>query len=100
MADNAEANAEGKSVRVRRELEGGINEAVELPMPAVLTIQYGINQPRYASLKGIMQAKKKPVDQKKLADLGVHRLVVPSVLYFSDTADALARFGDTIIAKA
>ena len=37
---------------------------------------------------------------KRMADLGVHRLVVPSVLYFSDTADALARFGDTIIAKA
>ena len=43
----------------RRELEGGINEAWSWPMPAVLTIQFGINQPRYASLKGIMAAKKK-----------------------------------------
>src|SRR6266850_2598041 len=54
-----EASGDGKSLKVRRELEGGINETVELGMPAVLTIQFGINQPRYASLKGIMAAKKK-----------------------------------------
>lgn len=42
-----------------------------------------------------------PLDEvRRMADLGVHRIVVPSVLYFADTADALARFGDTIIAKA
>jgi len=50
---------DAKTLRVKRELEGGINETVELSMPAVLTIQFGINQPRYASLKGIMAAKKK-----------------------------------------
>ena len=54
-----EANPDAKSVHARRELEGGINETVEMPLPAVLTIQFGINQPRYASLKGIMAAKKK-----------------------------------------
>src|SRR2546430_1749001 len=54
-----EANPEDQSLRARRDLEGGINEPVELGMPAVLTIQFGINQPRYASLKGIMAAKKK-----------------------------------------
>src|SRR5438046_7806229 len=54
-----EASAETRSVRAKRELEGGINETVELPMPALLTIQLGINQPRYASLNGIMAAKKK-----------------------------------------
>src|SRR5438046_3896794 len=41
-----EANPDSKSVKVRRELEGGINESVESPMPAVLTIQFGINQDR------------------------------------------------------
>jgi len=44
---------------VRRELEGGFTETLTLPMPSVLTLQFGINQPRYASLKGIMAAKKK-----------------------------------------
>src|SRR6059036_475104 len=46
-----EANPDGKTVKARRELEGGVNETSEMPMPAVLTIQFGINQPRYASLK-------------------------------------------------
>lgn len=66
-----EAAPDTKSLRVRRELEGGINETVELPMPAVLTIQFGINQPRYASLKGIMGAKKKEFKIWSAADLGV-----------------------------
>jgi electron transfer flavoprotein beta subunit len=59
------------SVTVNRELEGGVFEVVELPKPCLLAIQTGANQVRYASLKGIMQAKKKPVDVKTLADLGV-----------------------------
>src|SRR5215510_1151792 len=66
-----EANPEGKSLRAKRELEGGINETVELPTPAVLTIQFGINQPRYASLKGIMAAKKKELKVWTAGDLGL-----------------------------
>ena len=48
-------------LKVKRELEAGWFEWVELPLPAVLTIQSGINKPRYASLKGIMAAKKKEI---------------------------------------
>ena len=48
-------------LRVKRELEGGWSQWVSLPMPALLTIQSGINQLRYATLKGIMAAKKKEV---------------------------------------
>jgi electron transfer flavoprotein beta subunit len=66
-----EAAPDTKSLRVRRELEGGINETVELSMPALLTIQFGINQPRYASLKGIMAAKKKDFKVWSAADLGL-----------------------------
>ena len=58
-------------VRVERELEGGALEVVELQQPCVVTVQTGINQVRYASLKGIMAAKKKPIDTKTAADLGV-----------------------------
>lgn len=47
------------TAKVKREQEGGVIEVVQMPIPAVMTIQYGINQPRYASLKGIMAAKKK-----------------------------------------
>ncbi|HEX9367238.1 MAG TPA: electron transfer flavoprotein subunit beta/FixA family protein, partial [Vicinamibacterales bacterium] len=49
------------AVRVKRELEGGWFQWVGLPMPALLTIQSGINQLRYATLKGIMAAKKKEI---------------------------------------
>jgi electron transfer flavoprotein beta subunit len=55
----------GQGLRVKRELEGGWFQWVALPMPALLTIQSGINQLRYATLKGIMAAKKKEI--KKVA---------------------------------
>ena len=48
-----------------REIEGGI-EVVEFPMPAVLTVDKGLNEPRYPALKGIMAAKKKPLDVKAI----------------------------------
>ncbi|MCB9378113.1 MAG: electron transfer flavoprotein subunit beta/FixA family protein [Holophagales bacterium] len=64
-------NADGGSIKAERELEGGALEVVEMPQPCLIAIQSGANQVRYASLKGIMQAKKKPVDVKSLADLGL-----------------------------
>ena len=48
-------------IRVKRELEGGWFQWIEMPLPALLTIQSGINQLRYATLKGIMAAKKKEI---------------------------------------
>lgn len=60
-----------KSLRVNRELEGGLNEVIELSVPAVLSIQSGLNEPRYPTLPGIMKAKKKPLDGKTASDLGV-----------------------------
>jgi electron transfer flavoprotein beta subunit len=56
-----EVTADGGSLRVKRELEGGWFQWVSMPLPAVLTIQSGINQLRYATLKGIMAAKKKEI---------------------------------------
>ncbi len=56
-----EVQAEGGALRVKRELEGGWFQWVVMPLPAVLTIQSGINQLRYATLKGIMAAKKKEI---------------------------------------
>jgi electron transfer flavoprotein beta subunit len=69
VAIGVDADPAAKLFRVKRELEGGINETVELPSPAVLTVQFGINQPRYASLKGIMAAKKKELKVWSAADL-------------------------------
>jgi electron transfer flavoprotein beta subunit len=60
-----------KSARLRRELEGGLLHEVEIECPAVLTIQLGINTPRYASLRSIKQAAAKPIEVKSPADLGL-----------------------------
>jgi electron transfer flavoprotein beta subunit len=51
----------GQALRVKRELEGGWFQYIAMPLPALLTIQSGINQLRYATLKGIMAAKKKEI---------------------------------------
>ena len=56
---------------LRRELEAGLEEELTVQCPAVLTIQLGINQPRYASLRGIKQAKAKPLEVLSHTDLGL-----------------------------
>jgi len=56
-----DVQVEGGALRVKRELEAGWFQWVAMPLPAVLTIQSGINQLRYATLKGIMAAKKKEI---------------------------------------
>ena len=66
-----EVQPEGAGLRVKRELESGWFQWVKMPMPALLTIQSGINQLRYATLKGIMAAKKKEIREVKAADLGL-----------------------------
>ncbi len=62
---------DGDIAHVNRELEGGVVEITDVELPAVLTIQTGINEPRYASLRGIRQAQTKPLDVKSPEDLGV-----------------------------
>ena len=60
----------GKTVRVGRQVEGGL-ELFDLPLPAVVSAQKGLNEPRYPTLKGIMGAKKKEVKDIKASDLGL-----------------------------
>jgi electron transfer flavoprotein beta subunit len=61
QVDPSTGSGQGATLRVKRELEGGWFQWVVMPLPAVLTIQSGINQLRYATLKGIMAAKKKEI---------------------------------------
>ena len=65
---------------VHRELEGGIEELTEVELPAVLTVQTGINEPRYASLRGIRSAQSKELDVRSLADIGLSAEAVRSPL--------------------
>ena len=72
-----EVVVEGERLRVKRELEGGWFQWVAMPLPAVLTIQSGINQLRYATLKGIMAAKKKEIKRAAApAGLAAHQRIV------------------------
>ena len=66
----AEVSEDGKSVKVHRPVEGQ-TLVIESSLPALITAQKGLNEPRYASLPGIMKAKKKPLEEKGLADLGL-----------------------------
>jgi electron transfer flavoprotein beta subunit len=59
------------TVTVDRELEGGLVEVLRVKLPALLTIQTGINEPRYATLRAIKQAREKPLDVIGLDDLGL-----------------------------
>ena len=61
---------DGKSARAERDIEGG-KEVIELPLPAVVTAQKGLNEPRYPSFRGIRQARKKPFTQWAVADVGL-----------------------------
>ena len=58
------------SAQVTREVDGGL-QTVELKLPAIVTTDLRLNEPRYASLPNIMRAKKKPIDEKSPADFGV-----------------------------
>ena len=58
---------EGDTARVTREVDGGL-QTLEVALPAVVTVDLRLNEPRYASLPNIMKAKKKPIDQKTPAD--------------------------------
>ncbi len=66
----SEVTVEGDSVTVKREVDGGL-ETVKLAMPAIVTTDLRLNEPRYASLPNIMKAKSKPLDTKSPADYGV-----------------------------
>ena len=60
----------GTQITANREIDGG-NEIIEVALPAVVTVQKGINEPRYPSVAGIMKAKKKPLQTLALGDLGL-----------------------------
>ena len=61
---------DGDHVNVTREVDGGL-QTVKLNMPAIVTTDLRLNEPRYASLPNIMKAKKKPIDEKAPGDYGV-----------------------------
>jgi electron transfer flavoprotein beta subunit len=66
----SKVSVEGETITVTREVDGGL-ETVALKLPAIVTADLRLNEPRYASLPNIMKARKKPIETVKPADLGV-----------------------------
>ncbi len=65
-----ETKIEANRIHCTTTVEGGTME-LEAPLPALVTTQRGLNEPRYASLPGIMKAKRKPIDTRKVTDMGI-----------------------------
>ncbi len=66
----SEVKIEGESALVTREVDGGL-QTIKVKMPAIVSVDLRLNEPRYASLPNIMKAKKKPLDEKTAEDYGV-----------------------------
>jgi len=67
----SKATYSGDSIEAEREVEGGTKEVFKIQLPAVIAANKGLNKPRFASLPGIMKAKKKPIQNFSLEDLGI-----------------------------
>jgi len=81
VVTKADLDVDGKTIKAIRPIEGA-QLLIEGTLPCVVTAQKGLNEPRYASLPGIMKAKKKPVDTKDAAALGVTVAVKAKVARF------------------
>ncbi|MFT4905033.1 MAG: electron transfer flavoprotein beta subunit [Natronomonas sp.] len=84
VVNKLDLDADAGIANIRRELEGGVEELTDVDLPAVLTIQTGINEPRYASLRGIRQAQRKPLDVNSLDEIGLDDSVVETPVERTD----------------
>jgi len=83
----------GDKLNVTREVDGGL-QTVALALPAVVTVDLRLNEPRYASLPNIMKAKKKPIDEKSPEDYGVD--ISPRLTVVSVTEPAVRQAGEKV----
>jgi len=85
----SEVKVDGDKVNVTREVDGGL-QTVALNLPAIVTTDLRLNEPRYASLPNIMKAKRKPLDVKTPADLGVELKAHTTLLKVTPPAERQA----------
>ncbi|MFC7131523.1 MULTISPECIES: electron transfer flavoprotein subunit beta/FixA family protein [Salinibaculum] len=84
VVNDLDVGDDHETAAVHRELEGGVEELTDVDLPAVLTIQTGINDPRYASLRGIRQAQSKPLDVRTTDDIGIDVAALDDALTLTD----------------
>jgi electron transfer flavoprotein beta subunit len=89
----SEVEIAGDSATVTREVDGGL-QTIKVAMPAIITVDLRLNEPRYASLPNIMKAKKKPLDEKTPADYGVD--VSPRLEIVSTTEPEARKAGEVV----
>ncbi len=89
----SELSIDGDSATVTREVDGGL-QTIKVKMPAIVTVDLRLNEPRYASLPNIMKAKKKPLDEKTPADYGVD--VTPRLQIVSTTEPEARKAGEIV----
>ena len=98
----SELEISGDKAKITREVDGGL-QTIEVTMPAIVTVDLRLNEPRYASLPNIMKAKKKPLEEKTAADYGVD--VTPRLTVVKTAEPAARKAGvkvgsvDELIAK-
>jgi electron transfer flavoprotein beta subunit len=98
----SKVEVEGDTARVTREVDGGL-QTISVKMPAIISVDLRLNEPRYASLPNIMKAKKKPLDEKTPADYGVD--VTPRLSVVKTTepearkAGVIVKTVDELVAK-
>ncbi len=98
----SELSVDGDTATVTREVDGGL-QSIRVKMPAIVTVDLRLNEPRYASLPNIMKAKKKPMEEKTAADYGVD--VTPRLVVIKTTEPSGRKAGvkvgsvDELIAK-
>jgi electron transfer flavoprotein beta subunit len=85
----SEITVEGESITVTREIDGGL-QTLKMPLPAIVTVDLRLNEPRYASLPNIMKAKRKPLETLAVADLGVTLKAHQTVLKVAPPAERKA----------
>ena len=89
----SEVSVDGEAATVTREVDGGL-QTIKVALPAIITTDLRLNEPRYASLPNIMKAKRKPLDTKTAADLGVD--VTPRLSVVSTTEPAARDAGEIV----
>jgi electron transfer flavoprotein beta subunit len=87
---------DGDGLRVQRQTEAGY-DVITCPMPALVTVTAGANEPRYPSLKGIMQAKQKPLERPSLSDLGLTPEQLQPFQSVTEVTDAPPKAGGEVL---
>ncbi|WP_299816215.1 electron transfer flavoprotein subunit beta/FixA family protein [uncultured Jannaschia sp.] len=89
----SEIKIEGEQARVTREVDGGL-QTIQVKLPAIVTVDLRLNEPRYASLPNIMKAKKKPLEEKAPGDFGVD--IAPRLEILKTTEPASRKAGEVV----